>query len=499
MTIHICYSRRTRATLALTFTFATLALFYILSTTLHTASASGGGSLQLSTDPYTNSTRQHKTEVEPDTYSFNSTIVSAFQVGRFTNGGGSNTGWATSTDNGTTWANGFLPGTTVYATPAGTYARISDPSVTYDARHKTWMIAGLAILNEGGTPTGAAVLVSRSIDGGLTWSNPVTVAKAATGAFFDKDWIACDNTTTSPFYGHCYVEWDLATSGDRVFMSTSTNGGLKWRKGLNTVNHASGLGGQPLVQPNGTVVVPFFDGSANILAFTSTNGGTSWNKSVTVSAEINHVVAGNLRSEPLPSAEIDGAGKIYLVWQDCRFETGCAANDIVLSTSTDGTTWSAVQRIPIDTPKSGVDHFIPGIGGDKTTSGSTAHIGLAYYYYSNANCTTTTCQLNVGFVSSTNGGSSWSVPSTLSPSPMKVTWLANTTLGYMVGDYISTSFANVTAYPVFTYATAPIGVPFNQSEYTFTSLPLSGGTHTATADHVVVPSGHRTAPVLTAY
>ncbi len=448
MTIHIGYSRRTRATLALTFTFATLALFYILSTTLHTASASGGGSLQLSTDPYTNSTSQHKTEVEPDTYSFNSTIVSAFQVGRFTNGGGSNTGWATSTDNGTTWAHGFLPGTTVYATPAGTYARISDPSVTYDARHKTWMIAGLAILNEGGTPTGAAVLVSRSIDGGLTWSNPVTVAKAATGAFFDKDWIACDNTTTSPFYGHCYVEWDLATSGDRVFMSTSTNGGLIWRKGLNTVDHASGLGGQPLVQPNGTVVVPFFDGSANILAFTSTNGGTSWNKSVTVSAEINHVVAGNLRSEPLPSAEI---------------------------------------------------HFIPGIGVDKSTSGSTAHIGLAYYYYSNANCTTTTCQLNVGFVSSTNGGSSWSVPSTLSPSPMKVTWLANTTLGYMVGDYISTSFANGTAYPVFTYATAPSGGAFNESEYTFTSLPLSGGTHTATGDHVVVPSGHRTAPVLTAY
>src|SRR5258708_12361889 len=270
-------------------------------------------------------------------------------------------------------------------------------------------------------------------------------------------------------------------------MSTSTNGGLIWRKGLNSVDHASGLGGQPLVQPNGTVVVPFFDGSANILAFTSTNGGTSWNKSVTVSAEINHVVAGNLRSEPLPSAEIDGAGKIYLVWQDCRFETGCAANDIGLSTSTDGTTWSAVQRIPIDTTQSGVSHFISCFGVDKSTSGSTAHIGLAYYYYSNANCPTTTCQLNVGFVSSTNGGSSWSVPSTLSPSPMKVTWLANTTLGYMVGDYISTSFANGTAYPVFTYATAPSGGAFNESYYTFTTLPLSPATHTSTHHHSFFP------------
>jgi hypothetical protein len=82
---------------------------------------------------------------------------------------------------------------------------------------------------------------------------------------------------------------------------------------------------------------------------------------------------------------------------------------------------------------------------------------------------------------------------------MKVTWLANITQGFMVGDYISTSFVNGTAYPVFTYATAPSGGVFNESEYTFTSLPISGGTHTATGDHVVVPSGHRTALVLTAY
>ena len=38
--------------------------------------------LQISSDPYTNTTSQHKTEVEPDTFASGSTIVSTFQVGR---------------------------------------------------------------------------------------------------------------------------------------------------------------------------------------------------------------------------------------------------------------------------------------------------------------------------------------------------------------------------------------------------------------------------------
>src|SRR5712691_48098 len=65
---------------------------------------------KVSEDPYTNSDSQHKTQVEPDTYSFGSTIVGTFQSGRFSSGGSSNVGWATSTDNGATWQHGFLPG-----------------------------------------------------------------------------------------------------------------------------------------------------------------------------------------------------------------------------------------------------------------------------------------------------------------------------------------------------------------------------------------------------
>jgi hypothetical protein len=65
---------------------------------------------QLSSDPYTNPASQHRTEVEPDTFAAGNTIVSAFQVGRFVDGGASGAGFAISTNAGSTWTHGFLSG-----------------------------------------------------------------------------------------------------------------------------------------------------------------------------------------------------------------------------------------------------------------------------------------------------------------------------------------------------------------------------------------------------
>ena len=81
---------------------------------------------------------------------------------------------------------------------------------------------------------------------------------------------------------------------------------------------------------------------------------------------------------------------------------------------------------------------------DRSTSGASTRIGLTYYYYyyyyyyPTAACTSTTCQLNVGFISSTNGGASWSAATNVAGS-MSLSWLANTSQGRMVGDYIFTS------------------------------------------------------------
>jgi hypothetical protein len=398
--------------------------------------------------------------------------VSAFQSGRFFSGGASDIGWATSTDGGTKWRNGFLPGTTTFSTPAGPYDRVSDPSVAFDAAHQTWIISFLGIHE---FPSGEIVDVDASLstNGGTKWSAPVTVASL--NQFLDKNWTVCDDTATSPFYGHCYTEFDSPSQRDQDMMTTSTDGGRTWGAPLEPGNgYLCCLGGQPVVQPNGTVVVPL-EAPNQMVAFRSTDGGASWGNDVTISNIHFHGVAGNLRTSPLPSAEIDGNGTVYVVWEDCRFEQACSANDMVLSTSTDGVTWSPVTRIPTDPIGSGVDHFIPGVAVDRTTSGGSAHVGLTYYFYPNANCTVSTCQLDVGFVSSTNSGATWSTSSQLA-GPMSLTWLANTSQGFMVGDYISTSFEGGTAHPVIAVANPPSST-FDEAMYSVPGgLTAAGGT-----------------------
>src|SRR5256714_3018746 len=130
-------------------------------------------------DPFTNSTSQHKTIVEPDTFSFGSAIVAAAQWGRFTDGGASDIGVSVSGNNGTSWTSQQLPAITVYSTPAGPYARVSDPSVAFDARHNVWMVSGLAL---NASVSGAAVTLSRSTNGGAAWDNPGIVHAAGSGA-----------------------------------------------------------------------------------------------------------------------------------------------------------------------------------------------------------------------------------------------------------------------------------------------------------------------------
>src|SRR2546421_13080364 len=152
--------------------------------------------VQLSSDPYTNTSSQHKTEVEPDNYSFGTTIVAVTQAGRFFSGGSSNIGWATSTNSGSTWTHGFLPGTTVYATPKGTFARISDPSVAYDHAHSTWLISSLAISASG---VGAAVLLSRSSNGGLDWKKSMTLSSVPPRAFYQQEWGDFQTTLSTSF------------------------------------------------------------------------------------------------------------------------------------------------------------------------------------------------------------------------------------------------------------------------------------------------------------
>jgi hypothetical protein len=76
--------------------------------------------------------------------------------------------------------------------------------------------------------------------------------------------------------------------------------------------------------------------------------------------------------------------------------------------------------------------------------------------------------------------------------PISPSWIADTSQGRMVGDYISTSFLNGNAQPVFVVATPPSGATFNELAGTpTTGLPATGGSTPAigASAAVVSPKG----------
>lgn len=450
-----CSARYVRAIL-----LAALALSLAISTFAQSALN------QLSTDTFTNADSVHKTEVEPSSFAWGSTIVSAFHIARRPTQqgwGSADVGFATSTDGGITWTNGALPGLTVNY-EGGSYGAASDPSVAYDAKHGQWLISTLPLvgLNRKSGLIGD-VAVSRSTDG-IHWGNPIVIDSTHLD---DKNWTVCDNNASSPFYGNCYTEWDQALGTGDVTMSTSSDGGQTWSPGLSSADDVGGLGGEPIVQPNGTVIVPF--ANTNMAAFTSTDGGKTWGKSVTIARIVQHFEAGGLRNPNLPSVTIDRQGKVYVVWSDCSFRTFCSSNDLVMSTSTDGKTWSKLSRIPLDAVTTKIDHFIPGIGADPTTFGATAHLTIVYYYYPVSHCGSS-CQLYAGYTTSQDGGNTWTAGMQLA-GPMTLSWLPRSDNGYMIADYVSISYVNGNPFGIFAVATAPSNGLLNEAIYT-TKAPL---------------------------
>ncbi len=408
---------------------------------------------EISRDPY-RGVGQHGSEVEPDTASFGSTVVAAFQVGRVFDGGAANIGFAVSRNAGRTWKHGFLPGLTFDSRPAGPWPRATDPTVAYDAAHVVWLVASLTF---GGADS--ALVVSRSADG-QHWQAPVTATLRA-GFQLDKQWLACDDWGASPFRGRCYLSYDDLES-DQIETQVSADGGVTW----SAPAHAPGFPGraaiegpyapgvQPVVRPDGMVVIPYFD-NTQMSAIRSLDGGVTWLAAAPI-APAAYRPQPFLRAGPLPSAEVGADGSLYLAWSDCSRLSGCDPNDIVVARSADGVVWQPAVRVPTGAG----DAELPGVAADTTRAGRVA----LTYYVDRRN------RLDVYLVSSRNGGTTWTRPQRLSSRSVPLSWLAKAP-DSMVGDYISTSFAGGRAVPVFALGFRPRRGRLHESMFA-SSLPI---------------------------
>jgi hypothetical protein len=227
-------------------------------------------------------------------------------------------------------------------------------------------------------------------------------------------------------------------------------------------------GAQPVVRPNGELVVVFMEDGV-VRAVRSTDGGATFAPRERISSLSFHrrpVTPTRLRGFTLPTATVDAAGTVYAAWPDCRFRTRCRADDIVWSRSTGPRRWTAPRRIPLG-PRGAREFTLPDIAVDPSSRGARARLAVTYYTLNAADCTEATCILDFHLATSRTAGSRWSTPRRINAPRMRLTWLAQTSSGRMVGDYTGTVFSGRRVVTVHVQGRAPSGGRLNESAYAF--------------------------------
>jgi hypothetical protein len=301
-----------------------------------------------------------------------SNIIAAVQQDRWSNGGAQGLVTAVSHNGGATWSRTWAHFTFCSGgTPAngGDFERASDPWVTFAPNGDAYQIA-LGTSADGLT---SAILVSKSSDGGDTWSEPSTLIRETSAFNFnDKESITADPADSN----FVYAVWDrsrfpsdranfqalnsFAFRGDIMF-SRTTNGGSTWeaaRAIFQPKDLEYTIGNQIVVLPDGTLVDVFvnFKGASPrgifVEVMRSTDQGVTWSDPIVadhlqLAGVIDPDTGQAIRTgDIIPDIAVDPAsGALYVVWQDSRFSGGAHA-DIAFSQSTDGVlTWSPAVKI----------------------------------------------------------------------------------------------------------------------------------------------------------
>ncbi len=297
------------------------------------------------------STAQPETQAEPHLHANplnDANLVAAYQESRFANGGARALNYSTSFDGGASWTEGILPGLTVAA--GGQWDRASDPWVAFGPNHQVYFVS--LLFNQSNSDN--AIAVSRSTDGGATWSNPVIVHRTSAD-FDDKETITVDTYPQSRHFGNVYVGWDInkftngQVTAQQMVVARSTDGGASWAKPKKLRKQGANVGIIPRVGPDGTVYAVWSGGSvqgttASIFFSKSSNGGKKWSAARKLTTILTNGVNGFRSGSFLPAFDVNPlTGELYIAWSDGRW-TG--QDQPTLITSTDqGATWSAPARL----------------------------------------------------------------------------------------------------------------------------------------------------------
>jgi hypothetical protein len=292
--------------------------------------------------------------------------VAVFQNGRYPDGAAAGAGFATTIDRGTTWTSGVLPGLTWVT--GGEFERTGDHVITFGPDGAVYAV--MTGFNGVLTATRhSAIVVARSDDGGLAWSNPMVVQEDHDRHLFhDNPSIGIDSNPASPHFGRIYVTWIrerfVPGVASPIVLSASDDRGTTWSPMVDVSRrHTNNEGAHPLVLPDGslTIVWARLKGPhTQIESRTSTDGGATFGPFAHVSDDL-WTESPHMRSGfGLPSSAVDPAtGELYVAWQDARFRTD-GLNDAVISRSMDGgATWTSPARVNLDPPDGSLDHLTP--------------------------------------------------------------------------------------------------------------------------------------------
>ena len=233
-------------------------------------------------------------------------------------------GYSYSTNGGIFWSAPVL-----LPDPLPEHATQSDPVLTSDNNGYFY----LATTSREQTNTRGETVIYRSTNNGANWLK-YSVA-AASSAFEDKEWIACDLIPGSPYFNSLNVSWTRIGGNGGIRFTKSSNGGLNWTTPVNIGDNTSGQGSNIAIGTNSYIYVVWQ--SSGIKFDRSTNGGASFGTDYQLSS-----TTGTGDSYPFICVDYSNhstRGFVYVVWADNRLGSGY---DIWFQRSTNGgTNWLA--------------------------------------------------------------------------------------------------------------------------------------------------------------